>query len=176
MKFQPTPLSGVFVVQVEPVEDERGFFARTWCADELAAGGLDAQLSQCSVSWNRLRGTLRGMHWQAAPWEESKLVRCTRGRIYDVVLDLRAASPTKRQWFAIELSAANRDALYVPAGVAHGFQTQEDDCEVSYMISQRYEPIAASGVRWNDPAFGIAWPLGNPVLSDRDAAYPDYRD
>jgi dTDP-4-dehydrorhamnose 3,5-epimerase len=174
VKFVPTSVDGVLLVEIERREDERGFFARTWCADELAHHGLDAALSQCSISYNRVRGTLRGLHYQSAPHEEAKLVRCTRGRIFDVAVDLRPESPTFRRWTGHELTAENRAALYVPKGCAHGFQTLEDDAEVLYMISTPYVPAAARGVRWNDPAFAIAWPLAEPILSDRDRQYEDF--
>lgn len=174
MKFQSTGLSGVSVVHLDPVVDERGLFARSWCSDELIAAGLDGTLAQCSISYNERRGTLRGMHWQREPWGEVKVVRCTRGRIFDVALDLRPESPTRLQWFAIELTSENRLALYIPRGVAHGFQSLDDASEVLYMISQKYHPESSVGARWNDPAFGIQWPISNPILSPRDAAYPDF--
>ncbi|MEO8382465.1 MAG: dTDP-4-dehydrorhamnose 3,5-epimerase [Acidobacteriota bacterium] len=174
MKFTPTPLEGVVEVVLEPIEDERGFFARTWCAEEFARFGLDRRLEQCSISHNRKRGILRGMHLQREPSAEAKLVRCTRGSIYDVALDLRRDSATYRRWFAIELSAGGRSMLYLPEGVAHGFQTLADDTEVFYQISRSHHPDDAWGVRWNDPAFGIDWPVDEPILSVRDASYPDY--
>ncbi|HEX6040824.1 dTDP-4-dehydrorhamnose 3,5-epimerase [Longimicrobium sp.] len=175
MIFVPTLLDGAWVVEPEPVEDERGFFARTWCADEFRARGLDPALAQCSVSFNRRRGTLRGMHFQAAPHAEAKLVRCTRGALWDVVVDLRPGSPTFTRWFGVELTADNHRALYVPQGFAHGFQTLADDTEVFYQISVPYAPGAGRGVRWDDPAFGIRWPHADArILSDRDRAYPDF--
>jgi len=174
MIFTETHLAGVFVVDIERRSDERGFFARTWCRDELEARGLVTALSQCSVSLNARAGTLRGMHYQAAPHEETKLVSCPRGAIYDVVLDLRPSSPTYRRWFAAELTQENLRALYVPAGCAHGFQTLAPDTLVQYQISARYSPAHARGVRWNDPAFGIDWPSGERVLSARDATYGDF--
>lgn len=175
MIFTPTPLAGAFVVELEPRRDERGFFARTWCRDEFARHGLNPDLVQCNVSYNRARHTLRGMHYQDAPHEECKLVRCTQGAILDVIVDLRPDAPTHRQWFGVELTADNRRALYVPAGFAHGFVTLTDHAEVFYQMSALYHPASARGVRWNDPAFGIAWPVTDPVLSDKDAAYPDYQ-
>lgn len=174
MIFTPTPIPGAWIVDIEPREDARGFFARSWCREEFARHGLDARLVQCSISFNRHRHTLRGMHFQAAPHEEPKLVRCTRGRMWDVALDLRRDSPTFRRWHGVELTAENRRALFVPAGCAHGFLTLEDDVEVLYQMGEFYHPESARGVRWNDPAFGIAWPTNAPLLSDRDASYPDF--
>lgn len=174
MIFCQTPLSGAFIVDLEKREDERGFFARTWCKREFAQMGLSTELSQCNVSYNRHRGTLRGMHWQEPPHAEDKLVRCTRGAIWDAIIDLRPESPTHMKHFGIELSAASGRSLYIPKGMAHGFMTLDDHCEVSYMMSEFYEPNAARGLRWNDPAFEINWPLSDPILHPRDAAYPDY--
>ncbi len=151
MRFQSTTLPGVFILELELRADERGFFARTWCQAEFEAHGLNPRLAQCSVSFNRKKGTLRGMHFQAAPHEECKVVRCTRGAIYDVVIDLRPDSPTRHQWMAAELTAENRRAFYIPEGFAHGFQTLVDDTEVFYQISEFYHPELARGVRWNDP-------------------------
>ena len=175
MIFTETRLPGVFVVETEPRGDERGWFARGWCADEFRARGLDPRLAQCSISFNRRSGTLRGMHYQAAPHGEAKLVRCTMGAIYDVVVDLRPGSPTFRRWTAVKMTARNRHMLYVPEGVAHGFQTLEPDTEVFYQISEPHRPEAARGVRWDDPAFGIEWPGAAPrIMSGRDAGYPDF--
>ena len=176
MIFLPTALAGVYVIEVERREDPRGFFARSWCREEFQAQGLVADIAQCSVSFNRRRGTLRGMHYQGAPYEETKVVRCTMGRVFDVALDLRRGSATYCRWFGMDLSAENRRALYIPRGVAHGFQTLDDDAEVFYQISEPYRPEAVRGVRWDDPAFGISWPLPDPVLSEKDRAYPDFRD
>jgi dTDP-4-dehydrorhamnose 3,5-epimerase len=162
------------LIQPEPVADVRGSFARTWCQRDFEAHGLNAKLAQCSVSFNALRGTLRGMHFQAAPHAEAKLVRATRGAIYDVALDLRPESDTYLQWFGAELSADNRHMLYIPEGCAHGFQTLTDNAEVFYQISEFFEPTAGRGFRWNDPVFGILWPLTDPIMSDRDRDYPDY--
>ena len=173
MIFAATPI-GAVVIEPELVEDERGFFARSFCAREFAARGLDARVAQCNVSFNRARGTLRGLHFQRPPHAEAKLVRCTRGAVYDVALDLRSDSPTFLVHFAVELSAANRKMLFVPAGLAHGFQTLEPDTEVFYQISTPYVPDAADGVRWNDPAFAIDWPLAVSAISERDRAYPDF--
>lgn len=168
MIFKPTSIAGAFLVELEPHSDERGFFARSFCAETFRRAGLNDRLVQCSVSFNRRRGTLRGMHYQAAPFEEAKLVRCTRGRIYDVILDLRPESSSFRQWQAFELGEGGRDALYIPEGVAHGFQTLTDDAEVFYQISQVYDPDSARTVRWDDPALGITWPISDPILSDKD--------
>jgi dTDP-4-dehydrorhamnose 3,5-epimerase len=174
MIFTPTPLRGAWLVDIDRREDPRGFFARTWCHREFEAQGLETRLVQCSMSHNLRRGTLRGMHWQAAPHEEVKLVRCSRGAIWDVIIDLRPASPTHTHHFAVELTAADCRALYIPAGFAHGFVTLADDTDVLYQMSEYYAPGAARGVRWNDPAFGIPWPVAEPILHERDAHYPDY--
>jgi dTDP-4-dehydrorhamnose 3,5-epimerase len=172
--FVATALPGVFIIEMERLEDDRGYFARTWCRREFERMGLSSELVQCNVSYNRQRATLRGMHWQAEPYREAKLVRCTQGTIWDVVIDLRPDSPTYADHFGVELAAASGRALYVPEGMAHGFMTLEDDCEVAYQMSEFYEPTAARGIRWNDPSFGIDWPLKNPVLHPRDASYPDF--
>jgi dTDP-4-dehydrorhamnose 3,5-epimerase len=175
MQLRETIISGAFLIEPERREDERGFFARTWCQREFEEHGLDARLVQCSISYNRTAGTLRGIHLQREPYAEAKLVRCTAGAIHDVILDLRPSSPTYLSWISVELTAENRLALYVPAGLAHGFQTLVDDTEVFYQISEFYHPESADGVRWDDPAFRIRWPLANPILSSRDKQYPDYR-
>ena len=175
MIFTPTELPGAVLVDLERHEDERGYFARTWCAREFHAAGLSDRLVQASVSYSRRRGTLRGMHYQVAPHEEDKLVRCTAGAIWDVAVDLRPDSPTFLRHVAVELSAAEGRAFYIPRGFAHGFQTLEDDTEVFYQMSAFYAPEAGRGLRWNDPALGITWPLADPILHPRDAAYPDYR-
>jgi dTDP-4-dehydrorhamnose 3,5-epimerase len=172
--FRETTLPGVFVIEPEPREDHRGFFARTWCQREFAEHGLDPRLVQCSISFNRRRGTLRGMHYQAAPHAEAKLIRCTRGAMWDVALDLRPASPTFRQHVGVELTADNRVALYIPEGLAHGFQTLADETEVVYQMSEFYAPEGARGIRFDDPAFAIRWPLANPILLERDRTYADF--
>jgi len=173
--FRQTPIAGVVVIEIDRLEDERGFFARTFCVDEFSRNGLNAALSQCSISVNKAAGILRGMHYQAAPFAEAKVVRCTRGAIYDVALDLRRESATYKAWFAQELSADNRRMLYIGEGIAHGFQTLSDDTEVLYQISTPYRPEASRGVRWNDPAFAIQWPhTPKRILSDRDRHYPDH--
>jgi len=174
LKFTETTLKGAFVIEPDRIEDERGFFARTFCRREFDAYGLNSDLVQCSVSFNRKRGTLRGMHYQAAPHAETKLVRCTRGAIYDVIVDLRAQFPTFRQWIAVELSADNRLMLYIPPGLAHGFQTLQDESEVFYQMSEFHSPEHISGVRWNDPAFAIEWPIAIPVISARDQTHPEF--
>jgi dTDP-4-dehydrorhamnose 3,5-epimerase len=175
MIFRETELRGAFVVTPEPVHDDRGFFARTWCAREFAEHGLDTGIAQCSVSFNAKKGTLRGMHFQATPRAEAKLVRCTHGVIHDVVVDLRRGSPTFTRHVAAVLSAQNRQMLYVPEGFAHGFQTLADDSEVFYQISEVYSPEHARGVRWNDSVFDIAWPLAVTAMNERDRSYPDFR-
>lgn len=174
MIFQETALSGVWVITPEPREDHRGIFARTWCQREFTEHGLDPRLVQCSVSFNRRRGTLRGMHYQAPPHAEAKVIRCTRGAIWDVALDLRPDSSTFRRHVGIELSADNRAALYIPQGLAHGFQTLVDDTEVLYQMSEFYAPEAGRGIRFDDPAFAIPWPLEQPILLDRDRQYADF--
>lgn len=177
VKFQETTIPGAFVIDIEPIADERGFFARAWCAREFEAHGLNPRLVQANVSYNRRRKTLRGMHLQRAPDEEAKLVRCTRGALYDVILDLRPDSPAFGRWVAYELSADNRRMLYIPEGCAHGFQTLADDTEVFYQHSAFYAPESATGVAWNDPAFGIEWPFpDDPILSPKDAAWPPFSE
>ncbi len=175
MNFRETPLPGVLVVESEPHADERGSFVRIWDEAELAQHGLASSPAQWSLSSNTRAGTLRGMHYQEAPHAEAKLVRCVRGALYDVALDLRPDSPTFKRWFAIELREGDAKALYIPEGFAHGFQTLEDDTEVLYAISVPYEASASRGVRWDDPAFGIEWPDAEPrVISERDRTYPDF--
>jgi dTDP-4-dehydrorhamnose 3,5-epimerase len=174
MIFHRTSLAGVFEIDLELKADERGFFARSWCETEFADNGLNPRLKQCNVSGNAHKGTLRGIHYQAAPFAEAKLVRCTRGRIFDVAVDLRPESVTHLQWFGAELSAENRRALYIPEGCGHGFLTLEDGSELFYQMSQIYNAESARGVRWNDPAFSIAWPASVEIISDRDRTYPDF--
>ncbi len=173
MNFHPTKLEGAFVVELEPRADDRGFFARCFCEKEFDALGLPTRFPQCNLSRNRLRGTLRGMHFQAGVAPEAKLVRCTAGAIYDVIADLREASPTRFQWLGVELSAENGRALFVPGGLAHGFITLEDDTDVFYHMSDFFRPDRARGFRWNDPCLGIRWPLEPTVLSERDRGYAD---
>lgn len=174
MILRPTKLSGAFVIEPEPIADERGFFARTFARAEFASAGLDDQVTQCSISFNIRPGTLRGLHYQVAPHAESKLVRCTRGAIYDVIVDLRPDSPTFCAWLSIELSSENRLGLFVPKGMAHGFQTISAAAEVHYQISESHQPGSARGVRWDDPRFGISWPAADRTISARDQAYPDF--
>ena len=175
MIFEETRLKGAYVVDPELRNDSRGFFARTWCVDEFEEHGLNPRLVQCNISFNRSKGTLRGMHYQVAPYEEAKLIRCTMGSICDVIVDLRPGSPTFRQHVAVTLSAGNRKMLYVPEKFAHGFVTLEDDTEVFYQMSEFYSQESARGFRWNDPQFGIRLPVEVTVISERDAGYPDFR-
>jgi dTDP-4-dehydrorhamnose 3,5-epimerase len=173
--FTETPLPGAYVVDPEPTEDARGLFARTWCRREFEACGLETRIAQCSTSFNKRKGTLRGMHYQVPPAAEAKIIRCIRGSLYDVIIDLRPDSPTFTRHFAVVLTADNRKVLYVPAGFAHGFQTLEDGTEVFYQISEFYSPDHGRGVRWDDPAFGIRWPEGERIIVERDRSYPDFR-
>jgi dTDP-4-dehydrorhamnose 3,5-epimerase len=174
MRLLPTKLAGAYVIEPEPREDERGLFARTYCRDEFAAHGLITTWVQCNVSFNRLKGTLRGMHWQAEPHAEVKLVRCTRGAAFDVIADLRPDSPTYRQWVGVELTADDRRAVYIPAGFAHGFQTLTDGTELFYQMSEFYHPDLARGARWDDPALGIEWPATTRrIITERDLSFPD---
>lgn len=171
MIFTETRLSGAYVIDLECIKDERGFFARTWCKEEFGKHGLNSNLVQCNLSHNVKRGTLRGMHYQVAPYEEAKLVYCISGAIYDVIIDLRENSPTFRQWQAFELSAQNRRMLYIPVGFAHGFQTLQDHTSVFYQMSEFYHPECARGIRWDDPAFAIYWPTGQKIISQKDYSY-----
>ena len=172
MIFRETTLKGAFVIEMEKFEDKRGFFARAWCQKEVEANGLVSRMVQTNISFNKKRGTLRGMHYQVAPYEQIKLVRCTRGVIYDVIIDLRPDSPTFRKWTGVELTAENYIMLYVPENVAHGFQTLEDNTEVTYQVSQFYSPESERGVRYNDPVFQVEWPLPVEVISEKDIAWP----
>ena len=174
MRFRESPLAGLFVIDVEPAEDDRGFFARTYCAAAFVERGLDPAVAQSSIAYSARKGTLRGMHYQRAPHAETKLIRCTRGAVHDVAIDLRPDSPTFRRWFAAELTAANRRMLYIPEGFAHGYLTLEDETEISYQMSTPYHPEAAEGVRWDDPAFAITWPIEVAVIAERDRDYPDF--
>ena len=174
MLFHETKLPGVFEIHLEPHSDDRGFFARSWCQKEFEAHGLNPKLLQCNISYNMRKGTLRGMHFQSSPHAEAKLVRCTKGAVYDVVLDLRPSSPAYMSWVAVVLSAANRQMVYIPEGCAHGFLTLEDDTEVFYQMSEFYDAESARGLRWNDPAFNIAWPVPVEVISRRDAEYASF--
>jgi dTDP-4-dehydrorhamnose 3,5-epimerase len=174
MIFSSAKLEGAFVFDIEPREDERGFFARTWCRQEFAAQGLDTEIVQESLSYNRIRGTVRGLHLQYPPHEENKIVRCIRGAIFDVIVDLRPNSTTYCQWQGFQLTAENRRALYIPKGFAHGFQTLADDSEIGYQISAFYAPDAAGGYRYDDLAFRIAWPLPVTMISERDLKLPRF--
>ncbi len=178
MIFTETKLPGAFVIEPERFEDMRGFFALTWSERDFAAHGLNPRLVECNISFNRKKGTLRGMHFQRAPHAQAKLVRCTLGAIYDVIVDLRAESPAFKQWIAVELTAENRRQLYIPEGFAHGFQTLRDETEVLYQMTEVFAPGGAGGVRWDDPAFGIVWPAcveGERTIIERDRQYADFK-
>jgi dTDP-4-dehydrorhamnose 3,5-epimerase len=173
MRFIETKLKGAYVVEIETIHDPRGFFARSWCQQEFIDRGLNPNLVQCNISFNLKKGTLRGMHYQEKPYEEAKLVRCTRGSVYDVIVDIRPNSSTFKTWLSIDLSAENRKMLYIPEGFAHGFQTLEDNTEVFYQMSDFYRPDSAKGIRWNEPAIAIAWPLTEDlIISPKDRQYP----
>ena len=174
MIFSPARIAGAWLIDIEPQRDERGFFARSWCQRELTEHGLEAAIAQESVSWNKDRGTTRGLHFQRPPHAEVKIVRCTKGAIFDVIVDIRPDSPTFRQWQGVELTAENRRAFYVPKGCAHGFQTLSDDTEILYLISTFYVPGASAGYRYNDPAFAVEWPLPVTIISDNDRRWPDF--
>lgn len=175
MKFKETMFAGCYLIQLEPIKDDRGFFARSWCAREFAKHGLQDVFVQCNISYNERKGTLRGLHLQKTPYGESKLIRCSRGAIYDVVLDLRKSSSTYRKWQSFHLSEENGDMLYIPEGFAHGFQTLQANTEVLYQMGQFYNPDYSSGVRWNDPSFNFVWPIEeDKVISSKDMNYEDY--
>jgi dTDP-4-dehydrorhamnose 3,5-epimerase len=175
LKFTETQLKGAYIIEPELIRDERGFFARSWCQKEFTERGLNPNLVQCNISFNLKKGTLRGMHYQAKPYEEAKLVRCTMGAIYDVIIDLRPESPTFKQWVAVELTAENRKMLYIPEGMAHGFQTLVDNTEVFYQMSEFYHPESATGVRWDDPIFRIIWlETSSMIISEKDKSYPNF--
>jgi dTDP-4-dehydrorhamnose 3,5-epimerase len=176
MIFTPAPLEGAYIIDIERKADSRGFFARTWCRDEMLAHGLADQIVQCSVAFNFRKGTLRGMHYQAAPYEETKLVRCTMGSFFAVGIDLRPGSSTFRKYFHAVLSAENHRSIYIPKGFAFGYQTLNDNTEVFYQMSQTYMPEYSRGVRWDDPAFGIVWPDDERIILDRDRNYPDFNE
>jgi len=188
MLFKETKLKGAYIIELEPVEDERGFFARSFCQNEFERAGLNFHIVQCNISYNKKRGTLRGMHYQTAPHQEAKIVSCTKGSVFDVIIDLRPDSPTYCQWFAIELTAhssletahrspltANYKMLYIPEGFAHGFQTLEDETAVFYQMSEFYQPESARGVRFNDQAFNIKWPVLEIIISERDRSFQDFK-
>ena len=168
MIFRETKLKGAFIIEIEKREDERGFFGRSWCANEMKEHGLNVNIRQANISFNKAKGTLRGMHYQIAPHQEAKLVRCSRGSIYDVIIDLRKNSPTFKQWIGVELTQDNYKMLYVPEDFAHGFITLEDNCEISYLMSEFYVPGAGATIRWNDPLFNIEWPIVPKVISEKD--------
>jgi dTDP-4-dehydrorhamnose 3,5-epimerase len=174
MIFRETKLRGSFIIELERLEDRRGFFARGWCKKEFESYGLESRLVQANISMNKKRGTLRGMHYQTSPYEETKLVRCTQGSIYDVIIDLRPDSPTYKEWLGVKLTSDNYRILYVPKGFAHGYQTLEDNTELFYHVSEFYTPTAEHGVLYNDPAFAISWPLEVQVISDKDKSWPAY--
>ena len=176
MIFAETTIKGAYTVDVERHRDDRGYFARSWCQQEFTQHGLVGKIVQTNISFNNRAGTLRGMHYQVAPFEEVKVVRVTRGSLFDVIVDLRPASPSFKQWYGVELSQDNQRALYIPTGCAHGFLTLADDTEVTYLMSEFFAPQAARGFRWNDDAFGIAWPRDVAVISDRDRTWPDFAD
>jgi dTDP-4-dehydrorhamnose 3,5-epimerase len=176
VQFIPTTLQGAYLVQPEPARDKRGFFARTFCTDAFSQHGLEVQYPQHSISFSARRGTLRGLHFQREPFSEAKLIRCTNGAIFDVIVDVRRDSPTYRRWQQFELSSANGCQLYVPKGFAHGFQTLRDDVEVSYLISTRYEPEFSAGIPYDDPAFSIDWPLPVTEISERDLRWPRFSE
>jgi dTDP-4-dehydrorhamnose 3,5-epimerase len=174
MRFNATPLAGAYLVEIAKIGDERGFFGRSWCQREMAEHGLDSAIAQINTSFSRHRGTLRGLHFQVAPYQESKLIRCTRGAIFDVIVDLRPHSATRGQWYGAELTADNHLALYSPKGFAQGFITLQDDTEITYIASEPYAPGKDRGVRWDDPQFGIRWPLQPLAMSDKDRQWPDF--
>jgi dTDP-4-dehydrorhamnose 3,5-epimerase len=175
MKFEETLLPGAYLIDLQPIADERGFFARSFCCREFEEHRLDPRISQCNQSFNHLAGTLRGMHYQVKPFREVKIVRCIAGAIFDVIIDLRPGSPTYGRWLGAELNPQNRRALYVPEGFAHGYLTLTDNSEVLYMASEFYSPGHERGIRWNDPAFGIEWPMAPRVISDKDAGHSDFK-
>jgi len=177
MKFTETSLKGAYIIEIEPIQDERGFFARSWCRNEFEKQGIDFTIVQCNISYNDKKGTLRGMHYQVSPYEEAKMVCCTRGAIYDVIIDLRSLSPTYGQWYAMELHAASHRILYIPKGFAHGFQTLEEETLVFYQMSEFYHSECARGVRWDDPSFMISWPwVKKRTISKKDLSYPLFED
>ncbi|MBI3945550.1 MAG: dTDP-4-dehydrorhamnose 3,5-epimerase [Armatimonadetes bacterium] len=175
MKFEELPLKGAYVIDIEPRADDRGMFARAFCARELAEHGLKSEVAQCNLSHNLRKGTLRGMHYQVPPFAEVKMIRCVRGAIYDAIIDLRRDSPTFLKWTGVELTDENRRAIYVPEGFAHGYQSLTDASEAFYIATQFYAPNSERGIRWNDPLFNIQWPIADPVLSPKDAAHEDFK-
>lgn len=176
MIFTPTKLAGAFIIDLEKREDERGFFARTFCVNEFKEQGIDIQIRQANTNLSSIKGTIRGMHYQNHPYEEDKIVRCTKGALFDVIIDLRKDSPTYKQWIGVELTESNHRALFVPKGFAHGFLTLEDNSEANYLVSQVYTPGAESGIRYNDPQFNIQWPIKVVVISEKDKNHLDYKE
>jgi len=176
MIFLETDIKGVYVIEIKKLEDDRGFFGRSWCKNEMAAYGLNPNVVQQNTSLSVHAGTLRGMHYQKHPFEETKLIRCTKGAIYDVVIDLRPDSQTFRNWFGIELTEDNHKMLYVPEKFAHGFITLKENCEVTYLVTQFYTPGSEAGLRWNDKMFGIRWPMEVKVISEKDSSFPDFKE
>lgn len=176
MIFKETELKGAFIIDLEPLQDDRGFFARSFCQNEFKSLGLQSTVAQCNLAFNRSRGTIRGMHYQTPPHAEAKLVTCTHGTIYDVIIDLRLDSPTYTKWLAIELTESRKQMLYVPEGFAHGYQTLTDDTEIFYHMFNFYSQAAAQGIRWDDPFFKIPWPIAKPLVSDRDKSYSNFEN
>ncbi len=175
MKFTETKLKGAFIIEVEKLEDERGFFGRSWCANEMKAHGLNTNICQANFSVNKAKATLRGMHYQVAPYQETKMVRCTRGSIYDVIIDLRTDSPTFKKWIAVELTQDNYKMIYIPEDFAHGFITLVDNTEITYLMTEFYMPRASATIRWNDPMFNVKWPLEPAYISGKDKSQPDFK-
>ena len=176
MIFTETKLKGVYIIELEKLNDERGFFARTWDKEVFEKKGFDSKLVQCNISFNKLKGTVRGIHYQTTPFEESKIVRCTKGKIFDVIIDLRSNSSSYTKWISVELTEQNHYMIFIPKGCAHGFQTLEDDTEVFYQISEFYNSEHYHGIRWNDPKFDIKWPLKISLISEKDASYNNFKD
>jgi len=174
--FTETELKGAFIIELEKLEDERGFFARTWDQKLFEENGLNSRIVQCDISFNKLKGTIRGMHFQIPPHEEAKVVSCIKGKIYDVIIDLRSSSETYKKWFGCELSSENRKILYIPEGFAHGFETLENDTEVFYQMSEFYMPKYARGIKWNDESFDIKWPLNPTMMSQKDLSYQNFEE
>lgn len=175
MLFKKTELQDSYIIELERMEDERGFFARTFCQKEFEKQGISTRIVQCNISYNKEKGTLRGMHYQLAPHQEAKIVSCSRGSMYDVIIDIRPDSSTYCKWVAVELTARNHRILYIPKGFAHGFQTLEPDTEVSYWMSNFYNPASQRGIKWDDPIFAIDWPVSNPIVSERDLSYLPFK-
>ncbi|WP_226643259.1 dTDP-4-dehydrorhamnose 3,5-epimerase [Mesobacillus subterraneus] len=171
MKFIELDLAGAYLIEMDLIDDDRGFFARSFCSEEFELQGLSSKFVQCNISHNKVKGTLRGMHYQVNPYDEAKLVRCTHGALYDVIIDLRPESSTYKEWIAVELTCDNHRQLFIPEGFAHGYQTLVDNTQVFYQMSQYYHPSSARGIRWNDPAFNIEWPINHPIVNERDKSF-----